>query len=193
MTHVTPPLDPPLVRAAIDVPRFRQPRRTVRSRCLRRISVIDFNYDLVCADWSQVYDAPSVALKWDSFTGIFLPIVDSHAPLRTMRIRNAHAPVITDETRAVLSRRRAALASFGHGSTEYKQLSPVHTAEVVRQRSVERNVSVRGTKARAAKTAKTTRRWAAPPARSPRVGRSRSEPAKADVFTADRSGRLTLR
>ena len=35
--------------------------------------------------------------------------------------------------------------------------SPVHTAEVVRQRSVERNVSVRGTKARAANTTKTTR------------------------------------
>ena len=38
-------------------------------------------------------------------------------------IRNARAPVITDETRAVLSRRRAALASFGHGSAEYKQLN----------------------------------------------------------------------
>ena len=71
--------------------------------------------------------------------------------------------------------------------------SPVHTAEVVRQRSVERNVSVRGTKARAANTTKTTRRGAAPPARSPRVGRWRSEPAKTGWFAAERSGRLTPR
>ena len=43
--------------------------------------------------------------------------------MRTMLIRNARAPVISDETKTILSRRRAALASFGHGSTDYKHLN----------------------------------------------------------------------
>ena len=38
-----------------------------------------------------------------------------------MRIRNARAPVISDETKCILSRRRAVLASLGHSSAEYKQ------------------------------------------------------------------------
>ena len=111
------------VRALIDVPRPRQLKRTVRSRCLRRVSVTDFYLDLVRADWSTVLEAPTVTRKWDCFTDVFLPIVDSHAPTRTMRIRNVRAPPIIDDTKVILSRRRAALASFGHGSAAYKQLN----------------------------------------------------------------------
>ena len=120
------------VRTSIDVPRFRQPRRTVQSRCLRRVSINDFHRDLVFTDWSTVFGAPTVTLKWDRFISIFLPIVDLHAPLRTMRIRNARAPIVTDETRDILSRRRAALASFGHSATEYKQLNRAARAAIRR-------------------------------------------------------------
>ena len=40
-----------------------------------------------------------------------------------MRIRNECAPVISDETRCLMSSRRAALASLGHSFAEYKQLN----------------------------------------------------------------------
>ena len=111
------------VRAIIDVPRHRPPRRTVRTRCLRRVSVIDLHFDLICTDWTPVYESPTVALKWNRFSDAFLSVIDSHAPMRTMRIRNECAPVISDETRCLMSSRRAALASLGHSSAEYKQLN----------------------------------------------------------------------
>ena len=40
-----------------------------------------------------------------------------------MRIRNARAPPVSDDTKLLMSRRRAALAIGGHGSTNYKTLN----------------------------------------------------------------------
>ena len=111
------------IRVSLNVARHRQPRRTVTTRCLSRVPISALHNDLLRADWRPVYDSPTVTLKWNNFMDAFLPIVDLHAPLRTIRIRNARAPLLTDASRCLLSRRRAVLASHGHGSTEYKQLN----------------------------------------------------------------------
>ena len=112
-----------LVLARLDVPRFRPPRRVIRSRCVRRIDQAAFNRDLVNADWGGVFSATSVTVMWDNFLLTYIPIVDSHAPVRTVRIRNARAPVVSGETKQLMSRRRGALAAGGHGSAEYRELN----------------------------------------------------------------------
>ena len=99
------------------------PRRVIRSRCLRRINQAAFNRDLVSADWRGVFNATSVAIMWDNFLYTFMPIVDSHAPVRAVRIRNARAPPVSSETKELMSRRRGALAAGGHRSEEYKALN----------------------------------------------------------------------
>ena len=95
------------------MPRFRPPRRVVYSRCLRRVDQAALNHDLVSGDW-EVFIAPSVAVMWDNFLHVFLPIVDLHAPMRSVRIRNARAPAVSAETKVLMSRRRGALATGGH-------------------------------------------------------------------------------
>ena len=90
----------------------------IRSRCVRRIDQAAFNRDLVNADWGGVFSATSVTVMWDNFLLTYIPIVDSHAPVRTVRIRNARAPVVSGETKQLMSRRRGALAAGGHGSAE---------------------------------------------------------------------------
>ena len=112
-----------LVLARLDVPRFRPPRRVIRSRCLRRIDQAAFNRDLVNADWEGIFSAPSVSTMWESFLCTFIPIVDCHAPVRTVRIRNARAPAVSRETKQLMSRRRGALAAGGHRSAEYRELN----------------------------------------------------------------------
>ena len=112
-----------LVLARIDIPRFRPPRRVVRSRCLRRVDQAAFNRDLLNANWNQVFSAPSVTVMWDRFLLTFIPIVNQHAPVRTVRIRNARAPAVTCETKELMSRRRGALTTGGHGSAEYRELN----------------------------------------------------------------------
>jgi len=108
------------VRFSVDVPRSRPSGATVRTRCFRRTDPNALLYDFCLADWSSVFNSPSVTLKWDCFLNIFLPIIDIHAPIRTVRIRNPSAPVVSDGTKALMCRRRGALTVYGHQSTEYR-------------------------------------------------------------------------
>ena len=112
-----------LVLARLNVPRFRPPRRVVRSRCLRRINEAALNRDLVNANWDEVFRAPSVSVMWANFLCTYIPTVDMHAPVRTVRIRNARALAVSGETKQLISRRRGALAAGGHGSAEYRELN----------------------------------------------------------------------
>lgn len=111
------------VFAHINIPRCRIPRRIIQSRCLRRIDREALNLDLYLADWENVFAASTVSLKWEVFLEIFLSIFDKHAPVRTIRIRNARAPPVTEETKQLMFRRRAALSAGGHCSAEYKTLN----------------------------------------------------------------------
>ena len=109
-----------LVRAVLSIPRFKSRPTYIRSRCFSRVDLTALNADLAFADWSPVFDPASVTLKWDNFVAIFMSVVDRHAPSRSVRIRNPSAPAVTDGTKELMSRRRGALAEFGHGSTEYR-------------------------------------------------------------------------
>ena len=109
-----------VIRATVDMPRFRPPCVRVRSRSLRRVDPYALQSDLAGVDWSAVFCAPTVAQKWDSFLVTFLHVIDAHAPIRTVRIRNPSAPTVSDATKALMCRRRGALAAFGHGSIEYR-------------------------------------------------------------------------
>ena len=111
------------VRAFISVPRTRSPPVTVRSRSLRNIDVSAFYDDLMKADWRGVYSSVTVTDKWNCFLEVFLPIVNAHAPFRSIRLRNPTAPAVSDEARDLMRRRRQALAESGHGSSAYRDLN----------------------------------------------------------------------
>ena len=51
---------------------------------------------------------------------MFTTIIDSHAPVRAVKIRNPTAPPVTSATRDLMSRRRAVLRTDGHGSDAYR-------------------------------------------------------------------------
>ena len=110
------------IRTLIDMPRSKPPCSRVRTRCLRRVEPYYLHVDLALADWSVVFSAVTVTQKWDSFVAVFMPVLctDAHAPVRTVRIRNPSAPTVSDATKALVCRRRGALADFGHGSSEYR-------------------------------------------------------------------------
>ena len=111
------------VRALLSVPRTRSPAVFVRSRSLRNVDVSAFYDDLLSADWRGVFSSRTLAEKWACFLEVFSPIVDVHAPFRSIRLRNPTAPAVSDEARDLMGRRRQALALRGHGSDEYKELN----------------------------------------------------------------------
>ena len=120
------------VRVIVNIPRFRPRPTTVRSRCFRRVDPELIIPDVLRADWRNVYYSPSVTLKWDYFLATFMPIIDAHAPLRNVKIRNPRAPVISEATKTLIRRRRAALAAHGHQSTVYKEANRAVRAAIRR-------------------------------------------------------------
>ena len=111
------------VRAFLSVPRFRTPPVVVCTRNWRRVDLTALLEDLSSSDWRSVVTSPTVTEKWECFLDIFIPIIDAHAPLRSLRIRNPNPPVVSDDTQVLMARRRAALAQFGHSSDLYKSLN----------------------------------------------------------------------
>jgi len=74
------------------------------------------------ADWQHVYRQPSTAHQWQGFLDLFIPILDSFAPIKKVKIRNPTGPPITDQTRDLMRQRRAARGPGGH-TDEYRALN----------------------------------------------------------------------
>ena len=109
-----------IVRVAISMSRYGPPPTVILSRSFKRTDFTMLNFDLAHADWSVVFTAPGVTAEWEHFLTIFLPILDSYAPVRSIKIRNPNAPTVSDDTKGLMCRRRGALAHYGRGSTEYR-------------------------------------------------------------------------
>ena len=54
---------------------------------------------------------------------MFSSVLNQHAPIKTVTIRNPTAPPVSSETSDLMSRRRGALRVWGHGSSEYRRLN----------------------------------------------------------------------
>ena len=111
------------VHVCIDLPRYRPTPRIVRTRCIRRVDPFALHCDLLAADWSHVFNSVTVTSMWDNFVAMFLFIFDAHAPVRAIRLRNPNAPPVSNETKSLMARRRAELASHGHDSENYRDLN----------------------------------------------------------------------
>ena len=118
----------------------------ISSRCLKHIDLAAFNFDLSLVDLGEVFTAPSVCDQWTAFLARFLPIVDFHAPLKRVTIRNPTTHPVSPATRDLMSRRRAALAHSGHDSAEYRDINRAVRSAVRRDRrqDIERDIGDRG-------------------------------------------------
>ena len=98
-------------------------RASVECRPMSRIDDASFNWSLSISDWSGVYRADSPDTKWAAFLAVFIPLLDSVAPIRRVKLPPPGAPRITDATRELLARRRTLLRSTVCSRTEYKAVN----------------------------------------------------------------------
>ena len=101
------------IKANITVPKFRPKPLFIESRRLNHLNIVDFSASLLHTDWSPVFSCAGVADQWTAFLQIFLPILDTHAPLKRLKIRNPSAPPASDTTLRLMARRRGLLAREG--------------------------------------------------------------------------------
>ena len=118
----------------------------ISSRSFNRLDVAALNHDLQLVDWENVFSSTTVGEQWDTFLTNFLPIIDDHAPLKRLTIRNPTAPPLSAATRDLMSQRRAALRRSGRQSSEYRGVNRLVRAEVRRDRraEIQRDISERG-------------------------------------------------
>ena len=111
------------VTVQVHVPKVRQKPAVILTRSFRRLDFAALNHDLLDVDWENVFAARTVGDQWDAFLSSFLPVIDAHAPLRRVTIRNPTAPPVSAATRDLMSQRRDALQRLGRKSTAYKDLN----------------------------------------------------------------------
>ena len=130
----------------VDVPKQRLNPTVILSRSFKRLDVQSFNCDLLTVDWEEVYKETSVSEKWQAFLKSFMPVIDDHAPRKSVTIRNPTAPPVSAATRDLMSQRRAALRSSGRESIAYRELNRAIRSAVRRDRRVElrREIGERG-------------------------------------------------
>ena len=101
------------IKADITIPKYRPKPRFTVSRRLDRLNIDDFSTSLLHTDWSPVFSCACVTDQWTAFLQLFLPILDSHAPLKRIKIYNPSAPPVSDTTLRLMARRRGLLAREG--------------------------------------------------------------------------------
>ena len=109
-------------RVLLKVRRSKRHGKTVTSRCLNRVDFDGFSDSLSYLDWSHVYAEVTPHEKWERFKNLFVPMLNSVAPQRTIKLRNPDAPYVSADTQKLLCRRRRALADRSSRAT-YKAIN----------------------------------------------------------------------
>ena len=81
------------------------PPKFVCARSYRHYNPAVFNGDLSLVQWEQMYLIDDVNEKLDFFNGRFLNILEVHAPIKNMRMRNRRSPFVNKEIKALMSSR----------------------------------------------------------------------------------------
>ena len=97
-------------RVILGITRVNRKPLCVTSRCIDRISFEEFNVTLLHYPWDDVFVQPSPRDKWECFLRKFVPLLNSVAPTRSIRIRNPDAPSVSADTACLMQQRRGALA-----------------------------------------------------------------------------------
>ena len=128
-------------RAMLSVSGLRPQPCTFTTRCWSKFDAEEANRQIAAVDWSPVFASDSPEEQWDYLLAMTRPILDTVIPEKRLRVRNPVAPPITDATKDLMARRRAAL---GKGDREsYKQLNRQAQAAIRRDTREELDRRVR--------------------------------------------------
>ena len=96
-------------RALLPLPDYRPRESAVTARCWSRVDRDEVNRLLGAVDWSPVFTSDDPGMQWDYFLALTRPILDSVAPVKRHKVHNPSAPFISQDTKDLMARRRAAL------------------------------------------------------------------------------------
>ena len=116
------------VVAALCIPRNRAKPAVVNCRPLKGVNVEELHASLHRADWQAVYREGRCSEQWERFLAIFNPILDRYAPMRRVSVRNPDAPHVSEATRDLMCRRRAARLARRGGDDRGEEYRSINRA-----------------------------------------------------------------
>ena len=87
-----------LVRSLLTLTKCRYRPCRVKTRSLKHIDRAHLLHDLYSVDWTGVFTCDSVTHMWSHLLTHLTPIIDKHAPVKNILIRNPTAPPVTGAT-----------------------------------------------------------------------------------------------
>ena len=99
-------------------------RRILRKRCFKHFKADKFLEDLAKVSWWDVYMTTEVNNALKIFNEKLLSILDLHAPVRTIQVRNNFAPWLSSSTKELMKERdrmqhRASLSNIEEDWQQY--------------------------------------------------------------------------
>ncbi|KAF0289753.1 hypothetical protein FJT64_012004 [Amphibalanus amphitrite] len=89
--------DHDLVTVSVTGVKTRQPPTTITVRSTRQLSRDALCLDLLLADWTALYQAPSTDEKWSAWRAVWDPILDRHMPIKQVKLRHKMQPWLYDD------------------------------------------------------------------------------------------------
>lgn len=100
------------VTTTLNIKREKIPPRTIVCRSLKSIDHKKFDEDILALDWSHITQACTVDTMVDVFTSLVTALLDKHAPIKTIKIKDKCTPWITDVIKTMIKCRNEAHDKF---------------------------------------------------------------------------------
>ena len=94
--------------------------RFISTRSYKRYKADQFSNDMEQIPWDTINLMESVDEKLDAFNDLFLAGLDSHAPIKTVKLRRKANPAITPEIKELITKRKInSMRKFGKVDLEW--------------------------------------------------------------------------
>ena len=96
------------VSLEVKIPRAKAKALYRTARNWRVFGSSAFLSDVTNVEWSTINRNASCEQQWNYFSATMLSILDAHAPMRRIRVRNPSHPPVSDDTMELMNQRRSA-------------------------------------------------------------------------------------
>jgi hypothetical protein len=66
----------------------------------------EFKKDIAAIPWNTVNILEDVSDNLDTFNGLFLEVLDKHAPVKTIKLKSKPCPFLTNEVKLLIKKKR---------------------------------------------------------------------------------------
>ena len=88
------------------------PPKLIKIRQYKKMNVNKFSEDLVAINWDRYQLIPDVQNAWEFFYSEIIPVINKHAPFKTVKVKGRHLPWVSSDLISIFRQRDNSWAKF---------------------------------------------------------------------------------